>query len=577
MRMQKIASALLAAVLSCGGLAGCADIASRIPKRSFDVVFDCGDGQEVTAEVLAGECYVLPDAPERPGYNFMGWYTGENGTGERITSETVFSDHKDVRLYAFWEVRPESAYNVVFDYGDGRELTTETAVGGCYILPDVPERPGYDFAGWYTGKNGTGEQITSETVFSEYRDVRVYAFWKVVRQEAQVRYVGFMGRDEGTQTVTLGGSYDLQRIYQTGPDSIEYLFYNVPGYDFLGWYDEPDGGRRIPYRSNRVDIGTDHALYARYEDTEPLACTIPSTAEYLAYNADAEKLVAYGRTEDGYALEVFDKNLVWEYTAWEGEGLHSFDTDGDYLVYADGSSEISVLRIGDGSLYKRVEVPGWNISTAVIDGERLGYFWGNDSAIFSVYNLETDAVTDAERPERTITDPIVALNRKDHIVYASGGDGQLVYYDLLTGRILYEEDGSSSSEIGYGYAFAARVYFDGTYLWDGYRYMIRNPRTGEQVVGPDPEDYRTDEEDEYSSVTFYAGEEDCTVVRTWANRFYEGYDAGADAYRFYDGEGVLRKTLYASYADNPTAVVGDGMFFYADGDFLTAYRYGEAF
>ena len=40
--------------------------------------------------------------PIKAGYSFGGWYTGENGTGTRVTSDTIVSNASDHTLYAYW-------------------------------------------------------------------------------------------------------------------------------------------------------------------------------------------------------------------------------------------------------------------------------------------------------------------------------------------------------------------------------------------------------------------------------------------------------------------------------------------
>ena len=49
-----------------------------------------------------GEKYGTLPTPTRIGYTFAGWYTGENGTGTRITNETIVSNDNNHTLYAKW-------------------------------------------------------------------------------------------------------------------------------------------------------------------------------------------------------------------------------------------------------------------------------------------------------------------------------------------------------------------------------------------------------------------------------------------------------------------------------------------
>ena len=62
------------------------------------------DGTETTATVTYGSAYgELPNAPEKTGYTFKGWYLNAEGTGNAITAETVVSTASDHTLYAVYE------------------------------------------------------------------------------------------------------------------------------------------------------------------------------------------------------------------------------------------------------------------------------------------------------------------------------------------------------------------------------------------------------------------------------------------------------------------------------------------
>ena len=55
-----------------------------------------------TKVIVPNSKYGTMPTPFRTGYTFDGWYTGENGTGTRITSDTVMNSTSDHTLYAKW-------------------------------------------------------------------------------------------------------------------------------------------------------------------------------------------------------------------------------------------------------------------------------------------------------------------------------------------------------------------------------------------------------------------------------------------------------------------------------------------
>ena len=143
---------------------------------ALSTCIDSSDGQHITV-------------PTRTGYTFGGYYTGKNGTGTQYVNASglaINNLYKTVgnrTLYAKWT--PKTWY-VEFDdalssatCGDfigvaTLEYNNQDYSGnqpdGCdwygddgYPHMPMPEtRSGYTFAGWYTGVNGTGTQLTDE-------------------------------------------------------------------------------------------------------------------------------------------------------------------------------------------------------------------------------------------------------------------------------------------------------------------------------------------------------------------------------------------------------------------------------
>ena len=117
---------------------------------------------------LLGDHYGELLTPTRPGYAFVGWYTGENGTGTRITgasgivprSQTVWS-HWTAKSYTLTVDPNGGAYRgrtvpSVFPTGTG----SASLVFGTtqYRAIGTAARTGYAFAGWWTEPEG-GEQV----------------------------------------------------------------------------------------------------------------------------------------------------------------------------------------------------------------------------------------------------------------------------------------------------------------------------------------------------------------------------------------------------------------------------------
>ena len=140
----------------------------------YTVTFDSG----VTAQqVEQGKKAVEPEAPEKEGYVFAGWYLG----GAPYDFNTA--GNADITLTAKWVEGAPATYTVTFDANGGSDvLAQEIVSGGKAVKPAAPEKDGYVFAGWYIGEtpydfdNAVTENITLTAKWSEAVQVYVVTF-----------------------------------------------------------------------------------------------------------------------------------------------------------------------------------------------------------------------------------------------------------------------------------------------------------------------------------------------------------------------------------------------------------------
>ncbi len=78
------------------------------PVKYYDLTFEYSSAAVTGTSVEAGKAigYVPEGAPE-DGYSFQGWYTGRDGTGTRITADTVYNFGKDIVVYPYYTKDPE--------------------------------------------------------------------------------------------------------------------------------------------------------------------------------------------------------------------------------------------------------------------------------------------------------------------------------------------------------------------------------------------------------------------------------------------------------------------------------------
>jgi len=154
------------------------------------VTFDGNGGvvltENQTRQVVVGDSLdndMPTDVPVRDGYNFNGWNTTQDGTGDSFTETTVVN--ADITVFATWESiqEPEpTIVTVTFNGNSGIVLpvnqTRQVAVGdslGNDMPTDEPVKDGYNFDGWNTAQDSTGDSFTGTTVVNV--NMTVYAQW----------------------------------------------------------------------------------------------------------------------------------------------------------------------------------------------------------------------------------------------------------------------------------------------------------------------------------------------------------------------------------------------------------------
>ena len=111
--------------------------------KTVKVTFDYNDGAtpDKILEVEQGSTVEKPKPPTRDGHIFVGWYLDgeEYDFGEAVNS--------DVTLTAEWE---ENDHVVTIIIYDGNTVKRTVSDGEKVKAPDVPEREGFEFDGWYS-------------------------------------------------------------------------------------------------------------------------------------------------------------------------------------------------------------------------------------------------------------------------------------------------------------------------------------------------------------------------------------------------------------------------------------------
>ena len=146
--------------------------------------------------VKQSQQYGTLPTPTRSGYTFDGWYTGENGTGTKVTSDTVVTNANNHTLYAHWTVK---VYTITFNKNGGTGGTDSATIThgtkqGSYPDITLPTMSGYKFIGYYDAASGgtqyynsTGQSVRD---WDKTSNTTLYAHWEASARVPSFTYTG---------------------------------------------------------------------------------------------------------------------------------------------------------------------------------------------------------------------------------------------------------------------------------------------------------------------------------------------------------------------------------------------------
>ena len=250
---------------------------SKWTVTNYSIVYMDG---EAAIEGLEPITYTINDAVTLPtdvtktGYDFGGWYTTSDFTGDAVT-EIVLGTTGNKTFYSKWTA---ISYNIV--YMDGSTVIedlvlTNYTVEAAETLP-TPEKTGYDFGGWYTTSELTGDAVT-EIALGSTEDKTFYSKWT-----ATVYTITYL---DGSTPLDLAPAFYTIEAAETLPAATK------EGKDFIGWYTNSGfTGDAVA----GIDLGStgNQTFYAKFvpsrapatyidadgvEQTAPLCITIDDT------------------------------------------------------------------------------------------------------------------------------------------------------------------------------------------------------------------------------------------------------------------------------------------------------------
>ncbi len=180
---------------------------------------------------------------------FLGWFNHPT-KGKRVYTNSTVTLAATRSLYAHWTDR-----QVVTFKGNGGTPKTRVAtntMGGAYGTLPVPKRSGHAFLGWFTAADG-GTEVTAEDLVAPEPARTLYAHWT----DRQV--TTFMGN--GGEPLVQATTNTIYADYGAFP-AVKWS-----GHVFLGWFNAPEGGRRV-YTNSTVTLAATRTLYAQWAESK---------------------------------------------------------------------------------------------------------------------------------------------------------------------------------------------------------------------------------------------------------------------------------------------------------------------
>lgn len=210
----------------------------------YTITFDI-DGVTSTNSILESNKVVEPTKPEKSGYTFKGWYLNQDGSGEAFDFNTNINSN--LTLYAIFE--KDAYYTVTYNI-DG-VISSETVKGLSKVnTPATPIKDGYQFVGWYTNIEGSGNPFDFNTPIT--KNITLYAIFKANT------YYTVTFDIEGVLTTTSVLENDKVSEPQTP---------SKDGYLFKGWYEDRSGdGETFDFNCEIISNLTLYAVFKEKSD-----------------------------------------------------------------------------------------------------------------------------------------------------------------------------------------------------------------------------------------------------------------------------------------------------------------------
>ena len=225
-------------------------------KKNFNVTYDLNGGTSPninTASVAYKDSYTITsEEPVKAGYVFKGWRQNDNYSSNETDINYKPNDKitvtKNITLKAIYE---PGVYTITLDnqnanvagskslveYYNSRICTDKNICNTSQVTIERPSKTGYKFKGYYTKKNGLGEQLIDENGKTKFINTAItsnttlYAYYEINKYQVIINEIydqtisttqTINYNDSVTKTISPKEGYEYSKIVCNGTSSYSF-------------------------------------------------------------------------------------------------------------------------------------------------------------------------------------------------------------------------------------------------------------------------------------------------------------------------------------------------------------------
>ena len=414
----------------------------------YTVTYDAngGSGAAASVPVTEGESHTVSGRGEltREGYEFTGWNTAADGSGESYVAGTSVVIDGDLTLYAQWVLNTYSV-TVAAEPGEGGTVSGGgTYDHGEFVTVNAVLSVGYIFKGWQ--ENGQVVFTAPEYTFTATKERVLTAVF------------------EKTPSCTL--KYDANGAYgsvPTGGTALKGTEFTVAeqgvlrksGYEFVGWNTKANG-TGISYQPDAaITLNSDVTLYAQWRmvNSKVSGEIKAHKAEYTSITVRLDSLdgiIYVGTVGEGVTNNSGNKTL-YPYTVNAPKGTYTL------YVIAVTTEGVTVTRnalvtLGDAAITQDFNLPDGQAkskkSEVKIDKDAPQILAGGLDVIIDQEEVDPDTVA----VELTLVVKAVeetsqeAAKIHEQVVTQPSSQEKLEFVELTVEKVVTDKSGEENRE-----------------------------------------------------------------------------------------------------------------------------------